>query len=224
MSRAPSTQTSLRYIPAGAIELEALWGRRRVTDDLIFKNRREAGQKLAVRLLRYKQEQPVVLALPRGGVPVGYEVALALHAPLDIVVVRKLGAPGQPELGIGAVVDGDHPQGVLNEEVVRHLDVSEEYVQHEVARQLREIHRRQQKYRGDLAAIDVAGRTAEAEVSCVVKEEPGGTVRVSLRSLGDIDVCRVAEREGGGGHRFAAGFTSPDPIPAVIARIKAALL
>jgi phosphoesterase RecJ-like protein len=71
--------------------------------------------------------------------------------------------------------------------------------------------------------IDLVRRTAEAEVSCVVKEEPGGTVRVSLRSLGDVDVCRVAEREGGGGHRFAAGFTSSDPTPEVIARIKAAL-
>lgn len=71
--------------------------------------------------------------------------------------------------------------------------------------------------------IDIVRRTAEAEVSCVVKEEPGGTVRVSLRSLGDVDVCRVAEREGGGGHRFAAGFTSSDPIAEVIERIKAAL-
>ena len=71
--------------------------------------------------------------------------------------------------------------------------------------------------------IDLVRRTAEAEVSCVVKEEPGGTVRVSLRSLGDVDVCRVAEHEGGGGHRFAAGFTSSDPIPDVIERIKAAL-
>lgn len=71
--------------------------------------------------------------------------------------------------------------------------------------------------------IDLVRRTAEAEVSCVVKEEPGGIVRVSLRSLGEIDVCQLAEREGGGGHRFAAGFTSSDPIPEVIARIKAAL-
>jgi bifunctional oligoribonuclease and PAP phosphatase NrnA len=71
--------------------------------------------------------------------------------------------------------------------------------------------------------IDLVRRTAEAEVSCVVKEEPGGTVRVSLRSLGDVDVCRIAEREGGGGHRFAAGFTSSDSIPEVISRIKAAL-
>ena len=62
-----------------------------------------------------------------------------------------------------------------------------------------------------------------AEVSCVIKEEPTGTVRVSLRSLGNVDVCRIAEREGGGGHRFAAGFTSSDPIPEVIERIKAAL-
>jgi putative phosphoribosyl transferase len=87
----------------------------------MFKNRKDAGRKLAARLIDYKDERPVVLALPRGGVPVAYEVAIALDAPLDVMVVRKLGAPGQPELGIGAVVDGDHPQSVLNEDVLRML-------------------------------------------------------------------------------------------------------
>ncbi|MFQ5666626.1 MAG: phosphoribosyltransferase family protein, partial [Candidatus Binatia bacterium] len=85
----------------------------------MFKSRKDAGRQLAARLGAYKGQNPVVVALPRGGVPVGYEVALALEAPLDIVVVRKLGAPGQPELGIGAVVDGDHPQSVLNEDVMQ---------------------------------------------------------------------------------------------------------
>src|SRR5512135_2618921 len=126
---------------------------------MMFKSRRDAGQRLAVRLSSYKDERPVVLALPRGGVPVGYEVAIALNAPLDVIVVRKLGAPGQPELGIGAVVDGDHPQSVLNEDVVRMLNVSDEYLAREVAQELQEIHRRQARYRGGCASAALAGRS-----------------------------------------------------------------
>ena len=125
----------------------------------MFKNRKDAGRKLAARLLKYKDEHPVVLALPRGGVPVAYEVAMALDAPLDIVVVRKLGAPGQPELGIGAVVDGDHPQSVLNEEVVRLLGVSDDYLNREVALELQEIRRRQERYRGGRSPERIEGRT-----------------------------------------------------------------
>jgi len=139
-------------------------------------------------LLRYKEEHPVILALPRGGVPVGYEVAVALQAPLDIVVVRKLGAPGQPELGIGAVVDGDHPQGVLNEDVVRQLDVPEEYLQREIARQLREIRRRQKTYRGGVAAVAVGGRTA------IVVDDglaTGGSMRAALRGVRRANPKRI---------------------------------
>jgi putative phosphoribosyl transferase len=168
--------------------VRTLPSRRRATGDLIFKNRREAGRKLAPSLSRYKEEQPVVLALPRGGVPVGYEVALALQAPLDIVVVRKLGAPGQPELGIGAVVDGDHPQSVLNEDVVRELGVPEEYLQREIARQLREIRRRQRTYRGDAGAIAVGGRTA------IVVDDglaTGGSMRAALRGVRRANPKRI---------------------------------
>ena len=74
-----------------------------------FRNRSEAGRKLAARLKRYKDQQPVILALPRGGVPVAAEVAAALNAPLDLVLVRKIGVPWQPELAMGAVVDGGFP-------------------------------------------------------------------------------------------------------------------
>src|SRR5262249_34858541 len=83
-----------------------------------FQNRADAGRKLARALLHLKREQPVVLALPRGGVPVAFQVSQELGAPLDVVLVRKIGAPGQPELGLGAVVDGEKPQIVLNEELV----------------------------------------------------------------------------------------------------------
>jgi len=127
---------------------------------MLFKDRRDAGRQLVARLRRYEHESPAVLALPRGGVPVGYEIATALGAPLDIIVVRKLGAPGQPELGIGAVVDGEHPEGVLNDEVVQLLGVSDEYLRHEVGRQLEEIRRRQAAYRGGHEAAPIADRTA----------------------------------------------------------------
>ena len=85
----------------------------------LFRNRRDAGRRLGVALAPYRESRPIVLALPRGGVPVGSEVAKALAAPLDVLLVRKIGAPGHEELGLGAVVDGHDPQLVLNEDLVR---------------------------------------------------------------------------------------------------------
>ncbi len=85
----------------------------------LFEDRRDAGRRLAAALSRYRQSRPVVLALPRGGVPVGFEVAKALAAPLDVLLVRKIGAPGHEELALGAVVDGQDPQLVLNHDVIR---------------------------------------------------------------------------------------------------------
>jgi putative phosphoribosyl transferase len=146
----------------------------------MFTDRYDAGRRLVARLLRYKDASPVVLALPRGGVPVGYEVARALGAPLDIVVVRKLGAPGQPELGIGAVVDGDHPETVFNEEITRLLGVSRSYLAREIEHQLAEIDRRQRVYRGGHPPVPVAGRTA------IVVDDglaTGGSMRAALRGI-----------------------------------------
>src|SRR5882762_11552386 len=85
----------------------------------LFRDRRDAGRRLATALKSYRTSRPIVLALPRGGVPVGFEVAKALAAPLDVLLVRKIGAPGQEELGLGAIVDGHDPQIVLNDEVIR---------------------------------------------------------------------------------------------------------
>lgn len=146
----------------------------------MFKSRREAGQRLAAQLLPYKDERPIVLALPRGGVPVAYEVAAALNAPLDVIVVRKLGAPGQPELGIGAVVDGDHPRSVLNEDVLRVLAVSEDYLQREVALELQEIRRRQELYRGGRRPEAIEGRTVIVVDDGIAT---GGSVRAALRGV-----------------------------------------
>ena len=146
---------------------------------MMFKDRREAGRKLAAQLRRYTGADTVVLALPRGGVPVGYEVARALHARLDITVVRKVGAPGQPEFGIGAVVDGDHPEQVLDEESVRLLGVSREYLDKQIGIELREIRRRQEVYRRGRAPMALKGRTVIVVDDGIAT---GGSMRAALRA------------------------------------------
>jgi Phosphoribosyl transferase domain len=117
-------------------------------DPIGFADRVEAARKLAGALLKYKDQHPVVLGIPRGGVPVAVEVAQSLDAEVDVIIVRKLGAAGQQELGIGAVVDGDHPETVMNQEVMSQLDVSREYPDREIKVQLKEINRRRRAYRG----------------------------------------------------------------------------
>jgi putative phosphoribosyl transferase len=126
----------------------------------LFADRSEAGRRLAERLLRFKDQRPVVLALPRGGVPVGFEVAQALDAPLDLVLVRKIGAPFQPELAVGAVVDGGRPETVVNEEMARELEIPESYLAEQSARELEEIERRRELYLAGRARAPVEGHTA----------------------------------------------------------------
>lgn len=123
---------------------------------MIFTNRCEAGRRLAAALAGQHDANTVVLALPRGGVPVAYEVARALAAPLDVLVVRKLGAPGQPELAIGAVTTD---VVVLDRETVDLLGVPDEYVDRLVKRERREVKRRAELFRGDRAPLDVGDRT-----------------------------------------------------------------
>lgn len=123
-----------------------------------FADRREAGQKLAEALHRYREEDPVVLALPRGGVEVGRAVADALDAPLDVVVARKLGAPMQPELGIGAIAPGG--VRVLEPRIVEALGITDDEIDGLVAHESAEMERRERAYRGDQPPPDVRGRTA----------------------------------------------------------------
>jgi len=125
-------------------------------------------------------DHPIILALPRGGVPVAYEVARALRAPLDVVIVRKLGAPGQPELGIGAIVDGPEPQMVLNEHVVRTVAPKPTYIESEKDRQLQEIERRRKLYRDDRPPPQIRDRTVVLVDDGIAT---GGTVRAVLRAL-----------------------------------------
>ena len=108
----------------------------------MFKDRRDAGRNLARALERFKGANPVVLALPRGGVPVGFEVAEHLRAPLDLLLVRKIGAPGHEELALGAVVDGLHPQVVVNQEVMDMIHPPRGYFEAAEKRELGEIERR----------------------------------------------------------------------------------
>src|SRR5215207_6216517 len=123
-----------------------------------FQNRRDAGRILAQELLHYANRSDViVLALPRGGVPVAYEVALALHAPLDVFIVRKLGVPGHEELAIGAIASGGIR--VLNEGIIRALNIPEEVVERVAQREMQELQRREQAYRGNVSTPELRDRT-----------------------------------------------------------------
>jgi predicted phosphoribosyltransferase len=125
---------------------------------VIFQDRSEAGRVLAHALDKFAGDPGViVLALPRGGVPVGYEVARALHVPLDVFVVRKLGAPGQEELALGALASG--AVRVLNHDVVDALGITPEEIDRVAEREQQELERRERQYRSGRPALDVRGRT-----------------------------------------------------------------
>lgn len=145
-----------------------------------FADRHDAGKRLGERLAPLAAEQPIVIGIPRGGVVVAYEVARALGAPLDIIVVRKIGAPDQPELGIGAVVDAERPVVTLHEDLIRRLGVPREHIDREVAAQVEEIRRRERAYRGDRPPADVAGRTVIIVDDGIAT---GSSVRASLRAI-----------------------------------------
>ena len=149
-------------------------------EDIVFADRADAGIRLAARLLKYRDQNAVVLGVPRGGVPVAFEVARALNAPLDVIIVRKLGAPGQPELGVGAVLDGDHAETILNREMVSALRVSRDYLAREIRHQLKEIHRRNLVYRSGRARIELKDRTVILVDDGIAT---GGSIRAALRGI-----------------------------------------
>jgi len=126
-------------------------------DVALYRDRQDAGRMLASRLAPLSEDRPVVVGLPRGGVPVAFEVATALGAPLDVVVVRKLGVPIQPELGMGAI--GEDGVLILNKDLVRALAIRRDELEAVVLREQEELARRQRLYRGDRPPVAVAGRT-----------------------------------------------------------------
>ena len=144
-----------------------------------FKDRADAGRKLALALAAYKNQQPVVLALPRGGVPVAAKVAAALNAPLDLILVRKIGVPYQPELAMGAVVDGDEPLVVRNEDIIRFAGIDASEFNAVCDSELAEIERRRQRYLGSRERVEVAGRTAIVIDDGIAT---GATTRAALRA------------------------------------------
>ena len=145
-----------------------------------FADRGEAGRRLADKLLHLKDRQPVVLALPRGGVAVGFEIARALDAALDIVLVRKIGVPWQPELALGAVTDGDRPATFIDWDLATSLAVPDGYIEEETTRQLEEIERRRKSYCEGRPAVEIADRTAIVVDDGIAT---GATMRVALQAV-----------------------------------------
>jgi len=147
---------------------------------MLFTDRNDAGRQLAAKLDRFRGQHVVVLALPRGGVPVASEVADFLNAPLDLLIVRKIGLPIQPELAMGAVIDGADPVVVRNEDVIRLARISAAGFDLACREQLAEIKRRRERYLKGRAPIDVAGR-----VAIVIDDgiATGATVRAAIRGL-----------------------------------------
>lgn len=147
---------------------------------LPFRDRRSAGRLLAEELLRFGKDRPLVLALPRGGVPVAYEVAQKLDADLDLLLVRKIGAPHHPEYGIGAVVDGENPQVLVNRDIVNQLSVPTGFIHNEAHKELREIERRRDQYLGGRKPVPIAGRTVIVVDDGIAT---GSTMRAALRAI-----------------------------------------
>lgn len=189
---------------------------------LPFEDRSQAGRVLAEKLARYRgHPKLLVLALPRGGLPVGFEVARALHAPLDIFVVRKLGFPGHEEYAMGAIASG----GVRVMTPQPGLTVSPEAVAKVVAREQAELERREQLYRGQRPAVSLSGRTV------IVVDDglaTGATMRAAVRAIrqqhpahlvvavpvGASDSCQALRDEAGGADEVVCAAT-PEPFRAV---------
>jgi len=160
---------------------DVMWERR-------FRDRTEAGRLLGEELRRRfgRREDALVLALPRGGVPVGYEVARAIGAPLDVFIVRKLGVPGHEELAMGAIASGG--VRVLNDDVLRYARIPEKSIDAVAAREERELERRERSYRGSKPSLDVDGRTV------VVVDDglaTGSTMRAAVKALRKMNAREV---------------------------------
>jgi putative phosphoribosyl transferase len=154
---------------------------------MLFLDRREAGRFLAGKLTHYANRRDVlVLALPRGGVPVAFEVARALQAPLDVFLVRKLGVPGHEELAMGAIASGG--VCVLNEDVVRPLRIHKRVIDAVVAEEQAELERREREYRGDRPAPNVKGRTVILIDDGLAT---GSTMRAAVAALRRLNPARV---------------------------------
>lgn len=153
----------------------------------LFHDRRSAGRYLATKLTRYAHDpEVIVLALPRGGVPVAYEVAHALRAPLDVFLVRKLGTPGQPELALGAISSGG--MRVLNPEIVELVGVPNYVIEQIATKELQELERRERLYREGRPPLDVQGRTVLLVDDGLAT---GASMRVAIMALRQLHPARL---------------------------------
>jgi putative phosphoribosyl transferase len=155
---------------------------------LPFPDRVAAGRALAEALARQRLADPIVLALPRGGVPVGLQIARALSAPLDLLLVRKIGVPYQPELAVAAVMDGEEPVLVIDEPIRADTGVARDYIEKEAQVQLAEIERRRRAYLGGRAPLPVAGKTAIVVDDGIAT---GTTMRAAVKGLRERKPARI---------------------------------
>ncbi|MBW4706818.1 phosphoribosyltransferase [Roseobacter sp. YSTF-M11] len=155
---------------------------------VVFKDRTEAGRRLADALPALDPAETVVIALPRGGVPVAVEICAAYDLPLDLVLVRKIGAPGQPELAVGAITNGDAPQVTVNESVARHFGLSRQDVEERGYLLLPEIARRRQSYLHGRTPLALKGKTVVVVDDGVAT---GATLRASLAAVQTAEPKRV---------------------------------
>lgn len=144
----------------------------------MFTDRKEAGRRLAEKLTEQRWERAIVLAIPRGGVVVGYEMAHRLKVPLDVIVPRKIGAPHNPELAIGAIAEDGTM--ILDSNLIDYLGVTDEYIREEGERQIREIERRVRKYRKGAPPPDLKGRNVIIVDDGIAT---GATVRAAIASI-----------------------------------------
>ncbi len=152
-----------------------------------FRDRREAGQVLAEELASYRgRDDLLVLGLARGGVPVGWEVASHLGAPLDVFLVRKLGVPQWQELAMGAIATGG--EVVVNDSLIRNLGISDEQLAAAIERETEELHRREQAYRGGRPPIDIAGKTAILVDDGIAT---GASMRAAVRAVRAAEPAQI---------------------------------
>lgn len=171
-----------------------------------FRDRSDAGRALAAELHSYRADRPVVLALPRGGVPVGYEIARTLHVPLDVWVVRKVGVPWHPELGVGAVAEGGYVY--LNQDILDHVSLSRDDVAEVVRAKQREVEERVRLFRGNRPAPVLRDRAVILVDDGIAT---GGTVRAAVRSIRAQDPKAII---------LAVPVASPDTIEALASDVE----
>lgn len=169
---------------------------------MIFKDRKDAGKKLAAALGGYKAAaDTVILGLPRGGVVTAYELASKLGLPLDIVVPRKIGAPGNPEFAIGAIAEDG--RGIFNEDVINRYGISKEYIEEQVEKENKEANRRLAVYRGDRPPLDIAGKTVILIDDGIAT---GSTMKAAIESVRAKKAARIV---------VAVPVSAPDSLESV---------